>query len=336
VPLDDPGALSLFSSKAILKLPKLSKEEEELFGTSGVVAIPEFGTENTRRMLELTKPTKFTELIYISGLSHGTNVWTRNADELIRSGTATLETVISTRDDIMNRLIRQGMEPAMAFAITEKVRKGAAAREGFTPEEEKALTQFKLPRWWIESCKKIQYMFPKAHATAYCFTAVRMAWFKVHHPRAFYSAWLSLHAEGFDSVVVAKGRQDILARIREMKAARMGGSSTARDEETLTCLTVAFEALLRGMNFLKVDLYKSHPTRFMPGKEANEMLPPLVSVGGLGSTAAAHIVEERLLVPFKSAEDLALRCGLNKTVVEKLSVAGTLDGLPSTNQTNLF
>jgi DNA polymerase-3 subunit alpha (Gram-positive type) len=336
VALDDPQALSLFSSRQALGLPALNKEEEELFGASGAVAIPEFGTENTRRMLELTKPKNFTELIYISGLSHGTNVWTRNAEELIRGGTASLETVISTRDDIMNRLVRQGMDPAMAFEITEKVRKGAAAREGFSPAQEKALAEAKLPRWWVESCKKITYMFPKAHATAYCFTAVRMAWFKVHHPRAFYAAWLTLNAESFEAPAVAKGRQEVLTRIRALKAARMAGTATAKDEGVLNCLTVTYESLLRGVRFLPVDLYQSHPFRFMPGKAAEELLPPLVSVGGLGSTAASHVVAERQAAPFKSAEDLASRAGLNKTVMERLAASGTLDVLPKTNQITLF
>jgi DNA polymerase-3 subunit alpha (Gram-positive type) len=336
VPLDSPEALSIFHSRQALGLPKLSREEEDLFGSSGVVAIPEFGTENTRRMLELTKPKNFTELIYISGLSHGTNVWTRNADELIKSGTATLETVISTRDDIMNRLVRQGMDPAMAFDITEKVRKGAVSREGFTPEQEKALADAKLPKWWIDSCRKISYMFPKAHATAYCFTAVRMAWFKVKHPRAFYAAWLTLHGESFESPTVGKGKAEVLARIGKLKAMRLEGAMTARDEETLTTLTVAHEALLRGVTFLPVDLYHSHPFRFMPGKGANDLLPPLVSVGGLGTIAANHVVREREAGPFKSVEDLGKRAGLNKTVLEKLSLSGTLDVLPKTNQITLF
>jgi DNA polymerase-3 subunit alpha (Gram-positive type) len=335
VPLDDAASLSLFSSHAALGFPKLGREEGELFGTTGAVAIPEFGTENTRRMLELTKPQTFTELIYISGLSHGTDVWANNAEELIKAKTASLETVISTRDDIMNRLMQQGMQPAMAFQITEAVRKGKVAQNGFTPEEEAALKTAKLPQWWIESCKKIRYMFPKAHATAYCFTAVRMAYFKVHHPLAFYAAWLTLHAQGFETVTIAKGRAEVLGRIGKLRQMRMDNSATGRDEETLNALVVAYEAILRGVQFDHVDLYQSHPFRFIPLADMH-LLPPLVSLPGLGDTAALHIEEERKAGPFRSVEDMAKRAGLNKTVVEKLSQTGALSQLPATDQITLF
>jgi DNA polymerase-3 subunit alpha (Gram-positive type) len=336
VPLSDPLAISLFSSRKALGFPKLSEEEEALFGPTGVVAIPEFGTENTRRMLELTRPKSFTELIYISGLSHGTNVWKDNAADLIKDKTATLDTVISTRDDIMNTLIQKGMDPAMAFKITEKVRKGAAARDGFAPDEEQALAAAKVPKWWIESCKKIEYMFPKAHATAYCFTAVRMAYFKAHHPMAFYATWLTLHADDLESEQVARGREAVLSRIRQLRQLRLDNTGTAKDESALATLVVAYEALLRGLSFDKVDLYKSHPTRFMQGSTDKALLPPLVALAGLGRTAAENIERERALQPFRSVEDLAGRAGLNKTVIEKLGATGSLDILPKTNQITLF
>ncbi|HTA17437.1 MAG TPA: hypothetical protein VK786_06805, partial [bacterium] len=233
VPLDDPLALSIFSSGKALGLAKMSKEEQDWLGETGVVAIPEFGTANTRRMLELTSPKNFTELIYISGLSHGTGVWAGNAERLIQEKIATLQTVISTRDDIMNRLILQGMEAVTAYDITEKIRKGAVAREGFKPEHEQALNAAKLPKWWIESCRKIQYMFPKAHATAYCFTAVRMAWFKVHHPAAFYCAWLTLHADAVQAELVSGGRPAVLERMRQLKKLSDDKLATAKDEGNL-------------------------------------------------------------------------------------------------------
>lgn len=173
VPLDDPPSISLFSTNKAMGLPKLSAEERDWLGDTGAVALPEFGTANTRRMLEMTAPKNFTELIYISGLSHGTGVWAGNAEKLVQDKAATLETVISTRDDIMNRLIQQGMDAALAYDITEAIRKGRVAKDGFKPEHEQALAAAKLPKWWVESCRKIQYMFPKAHATAYCFTAAR-------------------------------------------------------------------------------------------------------------------------------------------------------------------
>jgi DNA polymerase-3 subunit alpha (Gram-positive type) len=313
----------------------MSKEEQDWLGDTGVVAIPEFGTANTRRMLELTRPKNFTELIYISGLSHGTGVWAGNAEVLIREKTATLQTVISTRDDIMNRLIEQGMDAVVAYDITEKIRKGAVSREGFKPEHEKALADAKLPKWWVDSCRKIQYMFPKAHAAAYCFTAARMAWFKVHHPAAFYSAWLTLHADDVQSEVVSLGKAAVLERMRQLKKLSDERQATAKDEGHLSSSVVVLEALLRGITFAKVDLYKSLPTRFVP-LSPTELLPPLVSLPGLGGTAAEHIDAERLLSPFRSVEELARRCGLNKSVVEKLSLSGALDGLPKSDQADLF
>lgn len=335
VPLDDPLALSIFSSGKALGLAKMTKEEQDWLGDTGVVAIPEFGTGNTRRMLELTRPKNFTELIYISGLSHGTGVWAGNAERLIQEKTATLQTVISTRDDIMNRLIGQGMAAVTAYDITEKIRKGAVAREGFKPEHEQALADAKLPKWWIESCRKIQYMFPKAHATAYCFTAVRMAWFKVHHPSAFYSAWLTLHADSVQSEVISGGRPAVLERMRQLRKLSDERLATAKDEGNLNALVVVLEALLRGISFAKVDLYKSLPRRFLPVGE-KELLPPLVALPGLGDTAADHIEEERAKAPFRSVEELARRCGLNKSVVEKLNACGALGNLPKSDQADLF
>jgi DNA polymerase III subunit alpha, Gram-positive type len=341
VPLDDPLTLSLFSGNRALGLPKLSAEEREWLGLTGAVALPEFGTANTRRMLELTGPKNFTELIYISGLSHGTGVWAGNAEKLVQDKAATLETVISTRDDIMNTLIQRGMDAAVAYDITEAIRKGKVAKDGFSPEHEEALKAAKLPAWWVESCRKIQYMFPKAHATAYCFTAVRLGWFKVHHPAAFYSAWLTLHAEAVEADVLAAGKAGILGRLRQLKERREARGEdgaakfTAKDEGSMNALVVALEAVLRGIEFVKVDLYKSHPTRFNPmGDKA--LLLPLVSLAGLGSTAAARIESERQGAAFRSVEDMARRCGLNKTVVEKLTMSGALDSLPRSDQADLF
>jgi DNA polymerase-3 subunit alpha (Gram-positive type) len=341
VPLDDPIALSLFRSNEALGLPKLTPEEKEWLGITGAVALPEFGTANTRRMLELTSPKNFTELIYISGLSHGTGVWANNAEKLILDRIATLETVISTRDDIMNRLIQQGLNAALAYDITEAIRKGRVAKEGFSPEHEQALASAKLPKWWVDSCRKIQYMFPKAHATAYCFTAVRLAWFKAHHPAAFYAAWLTLHAEAVDADVVAAGKSGILGALRQLKERRESRGEegapkfTAKDEGAINALTVALEASLRAVRFNKVDLYRSHPTRFTPAEDG-ALLLPLVSLAGLGATAAQRIEEERRGETFRSIEDLARRCGLNKTVIEKLSASGALDILPRSDQADLF
>lgn len=340
VPLDDPETLSLFSSNRALGMPPLSPEEKDWLGDTGVVALPEFGTVNTRRMLEATRPRNFTELIYISGLSHGTGVWAGNAEKLISEKTATLENVISTRDDIMNTLIQRGMEPALAYEITEAIRKGKVAEEGFKPEHAAALKALKMPAWWMDSCSKIQYMFPKAHATAYCFSAVRLGWFKVHRPAAFYAAWLTLHAEDVEADVVVAGKSAILARLRQLKERREAKGQgevkwTAKDDGLLNALVVCLEASLRGIAFAKVDLYKSHPTRFSL-REDGSLLLPLISLPGLGATAAERIHVERGDEPFRSVEDLVRRCALNKTVVEKLTLSGALDGLPSSDQADLF
>ncbi len=335
VPLDDPAALSLFSSDRALGLGTASREEHDWLGDTGVVSIPEFGTANTRRMLELTRPRNFTELIYISGLSHGTGVWAGNAERLIKEKVATLATVISTRDDIMNRLIGQGMDAVTAYDITEKIRKGAVAREGFKPAHQEALAAARLPQWWIESCGKIQYMFPKAHAAAYCLTAVRMAYFKVHHPAAYYSAWLTLHAAAAEADTLRGGRAAVIARMRQLKALSEARQATPKDEAVLGVLVVVLEAILRGATFAAVDLYRSHPWRFTP-LGGMEILPPLVSLPGLGGTAATRIESERAQGPFSSVEDLVRRCGLNKTVVEKLDAGGALAGLPRSDQGELF
>jgi len=335
-PLDDPQALSIFREAKALGLPKLSTEEEGLFGKTGALAIPEFGTANTRRMLEMTRPKNFTELIYISGLSHGTNVWNANAEELIKTGKADLSTVISTRDDIMNRLVQAGMEQAQAFDITEKVRKGKVAAEGFTPEQEAAIKAVKMPDWWIDSCRKIQYMFPKAHATAYCFTAARMAWFKVHHPLAFYATWLTLNRECFDLSASLKGREGVLTCIGALRQAQQAGSATAKEEGGLEVMTVVLEAMLRGVHFAPVDLYASHPAEFMAAAAPQALLPPLTVIPGLGGTAAVRVAEERGRGEFRSVEDLVDRCNLNKTVVEKLKASGALGGLPDSDQISLF
>jgi DNA polymerase III subunit alpha, Gram-positive type len=335
VPLDDRKALSVFASSEALGLPKLNREEQDFLGTTGALAIPEFGTDNTRRMLEITKPNKFTELIYISGLSHGTGVWQRNAEDLIKNKIADLATVISTRDDIMNTLITWGMDPSRAFDITEKVRKGKVSKEGFSDEEQKSLTKVNAPRWWIESCSKIEYMFPKAHAVAYCFTAVRMAWFKVYHPRAFYAAWFTSNAESVEADIAEKGKDFVLTKIRQMRQPNKENLESTQKKE-LSVMIVVYEAILRGIQFEAVDIYKSDSSRFIPGLKENSLLPPLVSIAGLGATVANAIARERVLRPFRSVEDLVKRTGMNKTVVEKLVNKGILDSMPMTDQITLF
>lgn len=324
IPLDDPETLAIFSGVSSLGLAA------EAIGTPiGTLGIPEFGTEFVRQMLEATRPKLFSELVRISGLSHGTDVWLNNAADLIREKTATLSTVISARDDIMNYLITRGMDPAQAFKIMESVRKG----KGLSSEQEQSMRDAAVPSWYIDSCKKIKYIFPKAHAVAYCLMAFRIAYFKVHHPTAFYANYFTLNAEFFDAQLVARsGAQKVAERIQELRGLQ---DATAKDKHTLTVLEVAREAFARGLRFKPVSLMESDPAKFLIVAEG-VLLPPLVSLSGLGATCAQRIVEERSKTSFRSIEDLSRRTGANKNVVEILIQHGCLGILPKTDQTTLF
>src|SRR5690606_8650758 len=237
IPLDDPATMAIFSSTETLGLP------DDGSGSVGTLGIPEFGTRFVRQMLEETRPKTFAELVRISGLSHGTNVWTNNAQDLIRQGVATLPQVIATRDDIMLYLIQRGMESGAAFRIMEQVRKG----KGLKPEDEELMRKHGLPEWYIESCQKISYMFPKAHAAAYVMMAFRIAYFKVHYPEAFYAAYLSVRAEEYDADLVVQGREAIRRAIEAVE--RKGAEATARDKSLVTIMEVVLEAMARGIKF---------------------------------------------------------------------------------------
>jgi DNA polymerase-3 subunit alpha (Gram-positive type) len=324
IPLDDADTLKIFSG---LESLQVSKED---IGTSvGTLGIPEFGTEFVRQMLEVTRPTKFSELVCISGLSHGTDVWLNNAADLIKAGTAKLATVISARDDIMNYLISLRLEPVVAFKIMESVRKG----QGVAPEHEQAMREYGVPDWYIESCKKIKYIFPKAHAVAYCIMAFRIAYFKVHFPAAFYANYFSLNAECFDAELIIQGeRPGVRKYLQDLKN---HPELTAKEKSNLVVLEVVQEAFLRGIRFRPVSLMESDPQGFKITAE-NELLPPLISLSGLGLTCALRMAEERLVRPFRSSEELARRTGANKNVVEIMTQHGCLGGLPKTDQTTLF
>jgi len=324
IPLDDPETLKIFSG-----LESLGVSEEEIGTPIGTLGIPEFGTEFVRQMLEVTRPTLFSELVRISGLSHGTDVWLNNAAHLIKEKTATLSTVISVRDDIMNYLISKGVEPSLSFKIMESVRKG----KGVAPDQEAVMKKYGVPKWYIESCKKIKYMFPKAHAVAYCIMAFRIAYFKVHFPAAFYTNYFSLNAEFFDAeLVVHGGPERVQERIRELKNRQ---DLTAKDKNNLTVLEVVREAFARRIRFCPVSLNESHPQLFQLIGE-QELRPPLISLAGLGLTCALRIAEERELRPFRSVEELSKRTGANKNVIEIMTQHHCLDILPKTDQTSLF
>jgi DNA polymerase-3 subunit alpha (Gram-positive type) len=322
IPLDDPATLAIFSG-----LDTLHLRAEEIATTVGTLGIPEFGTEFVRQMLEATRPTKFSELVRISGLSHGTDVWLNNAADLIGTKTATLSSVISARDDIMNYLITKGLEPALAFKIMESVRKG----KGLSPDQVKAIKAASVPDWYVDSCLKIKYMFPKAHAVAYCIMAFRIAYFKVHYPAPFYTNYFTLNSEAFDADLVAGGKPAVEASLRELKSRQ---DLTAKEKDQVTVLEVVREAFCRGIRFQRVSLNESDPRLFV--LTANqELLPPLSALDGLGLTCAERIAEERAR-PFRSVEELSRRTGANKNVIEILTRHGCLGSLPKSDQVSMF
>lgn len=324
IPLDDPDTMSIFSSTDILGV------ESDLLGTDiGTLGIPEFGTSFVQQMLRDTRPTTFAELVRISGLSHGTDVWLNNAQSLIRNGKAELAEVISVRDDIMNYLLQKGVEPSQAFWIMEHVRKG----KGLTAEEEEAMKANKVPNWYIDSCKKIKYMFPKAHAAAYVTMAYRIAYFKVHYPAAFYTAYFSIKAGDFDAQLACNGRQVVIDKIEELEA--LGNDMTAKESGTLTVLRIVLEAMMRGIEFMPVDIYESAANHFIK-KDENKLLAPLISLQGLGGSAAESVVVERKKSDFTSIEELSNRTSLTSTVIEILREHGSLAGMPERNQLSLF
>jgi len=302
----------------------LGLSPEDINSEVGTFGIPEFGTKFVRQMLIDTKPTTFAELIRISGLSHGTDVWTNNAQELVRKGITTLPNVISTRDDIMFFLMNSGLEPLMAFKIMEDVRKG----KGLTPEYEQQMKEAGVPGWYIESCKKIKYMFPKAHAAAYVMMAFRIAWFKVYYPEAFYVTYFTVRADEFDADIISKGRDRIRYAIDELE--RKGNDVTQKEKNILTILEVANEMYARGFNCLPVDLYESAPTNFKITDEG--ILPPLTALQGLGGTAAKNIAEARKSGRFLSIDDMKIRAGISKSVIEIMENHGCLKGMEQSNQ----
>jgi DNA polymerase-3 subunit alpha (Gram-positive type) len=323
IPLDEPETISLFSGLAALKVTS-----EEIRSSVGTYGIPEFGTRFVRQMLEDTKPKTFSELVRISGFSHGTDVWLNNAQNLIKEGVAKLSEAISTRDDIMVFLIYQGMDPVLAFTIMENVRKG----KGVSSEQEEAMLKADVPQWYIDSCKKIKYMFPKAHAVAYVIMAFRIAYFKVYYPEAFYASFFTVRADEFDGQIICLGAEVVLKKIIELES--KGNEATAKEKNLLTILEVALEMYRRGIKMRKVSLWESHNEKFIVTSEG--ILPPLAGLQGVGKTAATNIMQARLDKLFNSVDDLRERSRISKTVIEALQEHGCLNGLPVTSQLELF
>jgi DNA polymerase-3 subunit alpha (Gram-positive type) len=285
-------------------------------------------------MVRDTKPKNLDDLLCISGLSHGTDVWLGNASELVAQGVPLAE-CICCRDDIMNYLIGKGLDPLMSFKIMEAVRKGKVAKAGFDPGWEEAMREHEVPDWYIESCRKIKYMFPKAHAVAYVMMAYRIAWFKVHRPLAFYAAYFSIRAKGFDASCMILGDQVVLDKYNELRRKEADKTIAPAEEVMMTTLEVVHEFYKRGFKFEPMDIYTSDAVKFIPTETG--LIPPFTSMPGVGEQAALNIVEERKNGKFLSAEDLSVRCNkVSKSVIEVLDQIGALGSMPKSTQMTLF
>jgi len=300
----------------------------------GTFGIPEFGTKFVRGMLLDTLPKKFADLICISGLSHGTDVWLGNAKDLIESGTvSSLSEAVCTRDDIMVYLMKKGLPPSAAFKIMETVRKGKALKDPKWPEYEVMMREHDVPEWYIESCKKIKYMFPKAHAAAYVMMAFRIAWFKVHIPLAYYAAYFSIRAKAFDAEYMIKGKEVVKQKMKEIEM--QGNQASNKDKEMYEDLELVLEMYERGFKFLPIDLYKSHAVNFQI--EGDSLRPPLNSIAGMGNVAAENIYNAyKEGGPFTSVDDLKARAKIGNSTVELLEKFGCLEKLPKSNQLSFF
>jgi DNA polymerase-3 subunit alpha (Gram-positive type) len=323
IPLDDPATLRIFISNETLGITDPDYKSE-----TGSLGIPEFGTKFVRQMLIDTQPSTLAELVRISGLSHGTDVWVNNAQTLVRNGTADLKHVISTRDDIMNYLIQKGLPPKQAFNIMERVRKG----KGLTEENELLMREHDVPDWYINSCNTIQYMFPKAHAVAYVTMSFRIAYFKVHYPLAFYASYFSSKVEDFDAQLICQGKRAVREKKKWME--ENWESLTKKEQDLYGILEICDEYYSRGFEFHKVDLYRSKATMFM--EDGGKLRPPLQSLQGVGDSAAQKIVEERSGGEYLSIEDLKARAKATKTVIDALVLHGALQAMPERNQLSLF
>ena len=324
VPLGDPATMSLFESPAALGVTA-----EDIGCETGTLGIPEFGTKFVRGMLLDTKPKTFADLLRISGLSHGTDVWLGNAQTLIENGTITLKETISTRDSIMIYLINKGVDKKKSFKIMEKVRKG----KGLTDEDIADMKAADVPDWYIESCQKIKYMFPKAHAAAYVMMAFRIAYFKINYPEAYYATYFTVRAcDDFDYSCMCKGMDVAKAAMREIHA--KGMEATAKDKAKMTVLELIVEFYARGFKFLPIDLYKSDSRKFIVTEEG--LIPPFNSLQGLGTNAAQSIVDGRAAGEFHTIEELKERTSLGRSLIDLLKENGVLNGIPETNQLSLF
>ncbi len=321
--LDDPDTMRIFSEVEVLGI-----KEEDIDSPVGTFGIPEFGTRFVRQMLEATRPNTFAELVRISGLSHGTDVWLNNAQDLIENGVSDLSQVICTRDDIMTYLINRGVDKKQAFNIMERVRKG----KGLGDKDIPIMEECHIPEWYIKSCQKIKYMFPRAHAVAYVTMAFRIAYFKVNFPLPFYASFFSIRAEDFDARTILDGYHSVRKKIKEID--KMGYSATQKDKKLITILELAMEMYARGYKFYPVDIYKSDADKFRVYEDG--LLLPFSALPNVGNSAALGIVEARLTNPFVSVEEFQVRTHLNKTAMAILREYECFKNLPETTQISLF
>ncbi len=331
IPLNDRKVFSLFTSTYALNMKRNYMNQK-----TGALALPEFGTNFVRQMIEKTKPTTFQQLVVIQGLSHGTDVWTGNAEDLIDQGVTDINGIIGCRDDIMIYLQSMGLSKGNAFKIMETVRK----KDKFLSPEQKELMQANnVPAWWMESADKIKYLFPKAHAAAYTIMALRTGYFKVYHPLAYYAAYFSIKADKFDISSMIKGEKEIIAKIEELQAKSKGFNNetiSATEEDVLECLYVALEMTQRGYSFRNIDLYQSDYLNFKVDKETKSLVPPFRTLNGLGEAVAFSITEARKDGTFYSIEDLKSRTKLTTSNINALKELGVLDDLDETDQMSLF
>jgi DNA polymerase-3 subunit alpha (Gram-positive type) len=325
IPINDAETMALFTSTESIGVTR-----EQIGCEMATYGVPEFGTKFVRGMLDDTHPVTVTELIRISGLSHGTDVWLNNAQELVRVGTATLKQIICARDDIMLYLISKGVPPKMSFDTMESVRKG----KGLKPDMETAMQEHDVPPWFIGSCKKIKYLFPKAHAVAYVTMGLRVAYFKVHYPREYYATYFTVRADDFDASGMLGDYAAIKKAVQELDSVE--NKLPVKDKNRLTILQIVLEMQARGIQFTNIDIYKSDPVKFLLTDVPGMIRPPLNALPGLGAAAAENITRARVGGPFISEEDLKARAGISSAVMEVLRKFRCLEGIPQRNQVSLF
>ena len=327
IPLDDPDTMRIYIASDSLKV-----DLSEIGCKVGTLGTPEFGTGFVRGVLDATQPTTMEELVRISGLTHGTDVWLGNAEPLVINKIAKLNEVICTRDDIMNYLILHGVDASSSFKIMESVRKG----KGLKPEMEQKLLDNQIPAWYIDSCKKIKYMFPRGHAVAYTMMSFRVAYYKVHYPLEFYSVYFTVRADLFDVSLAAGGAERVLETMKELDraSAKMTDSEKGRNKDIITILEVVYEMNVRGIELLPVDLYKSDATKFLV--EDGALRPPFNAIPGVGTNAAEGLAESRKGKVFHTIEEFRAATKANSGVITAMEKCGCFDGMEKTAQISLF